>query len=570
MRYLALVSDYDGTLAHHGEVAAPTVDVMKRLLASGRRILLVTGRELPDLARVFPDLDLFARVVAENGALVHDPKTGESRRLADPPPESFVTALRERGVSPLSVGEVIVATWSPNETAVLETIREQGLELQVVFNKGAVMVLPTGVNKATGMEAALRDIGLSRHNVVGIGDAENDHAFLAACECSVAVANALPALKELCDWVTTEHHGDGVIEVVEGLIDDDLASLEPQMRRHELRLEDSDEPEAVRVKPYGESLLVAGPSGSGKSTLVSGLLERLDEAKYQFVVADPEGDYAELEGAVTIGSPDAAPTIEQVLSVLENPDNDAVVQLLGLPLEERPSFFQALLPELQEMRSRTGRPHWIVVDEAHHMLSAVWEPAALTMPQTLKGLVLITVHPDRLAPAVLASVDHVFAVGPEPERTVSSFASTLGLAVPPVSPFEPDAPALSWRPASEASPRRFAYLPARSERRRHLRKYAEGELGEDKSFYFRGPESKLNLRAQNLVMFAQLAEGVDDDTWLHHLHGGDYSRWFDEAIKDEELARIAREAERAHSKDAAASRKLILEAIRRRYTAPAA
>ena len=48
----------------------------------------------------------------------------------------------------------------------------------MIFNKGAVMILPSGVNKATGLAAALEELGLSPHNVVGVGDAENDHAFL--------------------------------------------------------------------------------------------------------------------------------------------------------------------------------------------------------------------------------------------------------------------------------------------------------------------------------------------------------------------------------------------------------
>ena len=69
---------------------------------------------------------------------------------------------------------------------------------------------------------------------------------------------------------------------------------------------------------------------------------------------------------------------------------------------------------------------------------------------------------------------------------------------------------------------------------RHIRKYAEGALGEDKSFYFRGPANALNLRAQNLTIFMQMADGVDDETWLHHLQAHDYSRWVREAIKDDD------------------------------------
>src|SRR5207249_8971379 len=115
-------------------------------------------------------------------------------------------------------------------------IRQLGLERQVIFNKGAVMVLPSGVNKASGLDAALEELGLSHHNCVAVGDAENDHAFLRRAECAVAVANALPALKDVADLVTTADHGQGVREMVEQLIATDLAELEPRLARHAIPL----------------------------------------------------------------------------------------------------------------------------------------------------------------------------------------------------------------------------------------------------------------------------------------------------------------------------------------------
>ena len=177
MRYLALVCDYDGTLATDGQVDHATVAALDRLLASGRKLVLVTGRELPELLTIFPHAQLFERIVAENGALLYRPAGREEKVLATPPPERFVQELRARKVWPFSVGRVIVASWRPHEIAILEAIRDLGLELQVIFNKDAVMVLPAGVNKATGLSVALEEIGLSPHNAIGIGDAENDHAF---------------------------------------------------------------------------------------------------------------------------------------------------------------------------------------------------------------------------------------------------------------------------------------------------------------------------------------------------------------------------------------------------------
>ena len=111
-----------------------------------------------------------------------------------------------------------MATWEPHEAAVIETIRDMGLELQVIFNKGAVMILPSGVNKATGLHSALRRLQIAPDNVIGVGDAENDHALLAACGLAVAVSNALPSLKEKAHIVTVADHGDGVVELIDRVL----------------------------------------------------------------------------------------------------------------------------------------------------------------------------------------------------------------------------------------------------------------------------------------------------------------------------------------------------------------
>jgi hydroxymethylpyrimidine pyrophosphatase-like HAD family hydrolase/energy-coupling factor transporter ATP-binding protein EcfA2 len=571
MRYLALATDYDGTLAAHGRVDEPTLAALQRLLASGRKLILVTGRELPDLMSVFPHLDLFERVVAENGALLYRPATHEEKVLAPPPPEPFLQALRERGVGPFSVGRAIVATWHPHETAVLKAIRDLGLEMQVIFNKDAVMVLPSGVNKATGLKAALKELGLSPHNVVGVGDAENDHAFLSLCECSAAVDNALPMLKETADFTTRGDHGAGVAELIAEMVDTDLVEWDGRLTRHQLLLGTRADGTEVRVRPYGSSLLVAGPSGSGKSTVATAFLERLAEHRYQFCIVDPEGDYEAFEGAVVLGDGRHPPGVEEAVKLLGDATHNAVVNLIGLSVTERPSFFLALLPRLQEMRARVGRPHWLVVDEAHHLLPASWEPGSLALPPGFDRVALITVHPDQVAPAVLRLIDTVVAVGQSPEGTLGRFRAARGEGPPAGRPVTLEAgEVLFWSASAGPEPFRLRVAPARAERRRHSRKYAEGELPPDRSFYFRGPEGKLNLRAQNLMLFLQLAEGIDDDTWMYHLRRGDYSQWFREKIKDENLATEAARVEGLDAVTPAESRARIKAAVEQHYTLPAA
>jgi HAD superfamily hydrolase (TIGR01484 family) len=222
MRYLALATDYDGTLAHHGEVDKKTLEAVRRLAATGRKLILVTGRQVEDLRRVFPGVAIFDRVVAENGAVVYRPPDGGLRLLAPRPPDSFIEALKRRGVDPLFIGQVVVATVEPNEKLALEVIREHGLELEIIFNKGSVMILPSSVNKATGLRAALDELGISADQVVSIGDAENDHALLAMSGFGVAVANALDSLKAEADLVTKGRASEGVREVIKALVDGDL------------------------------------------------------------------------------------------------------------------------------------------------------------------------------------------------------------------------------------------------------------------------------------------------------------------------------------------------------------
>jgi hydroxymethylpyrimidine pyrophosphatase-like HAD family hydrolase/energy-coupling factor transporter ATP-binding protein EcfA2 len=571
MRYLALATDYDGTLAHEGTVAAETLQAVRTLKESGRRAVLVTGRELDDLRRVFPELGVFDRIVAENGALVFAPDSGEELLLGPPPSPELVALLEARGV-PLSQGRAIIATWEPHQHTVLEAIKQLGLELQVIFNKGAVMVLPSGVNKASGLRAALTELGLSAHSAVGVGDAENDHALLSECELGVAVANALPMLKERADWVTEHPRGAGVEQLITRMIESDLSELAPQLGRRELLLSQDHEGEGrVALQPYGQRVLLCGTSGSGKSTLATAFLERLHEAHYQYCLIDPEGDFDGLEGAVALGNEQQAPKSDDVLQLLRSSFNSGLVNLLALPLEKRSAFFAALLGRLLDLRQESARPHWIVVDEAHHMLPE----QDVMLPDPLLGappsLFLITVHPERLAAQVLKQIDTVIVVGDAPRALLHSFAERTGRAAPAVreGPLGPGN-ALYWAPQEGRPPRAFRTAQPKLERRRHRRKYATGELGEDKSFYFRGPEAKLNLRAQNLQLFLQLADGVDDQTWLHHLGRHDYSSWVRNAIKNEELAQELEQIERAGAQEEPdAGRKRVRAAIERVYTMPA-
>ncbi|MHB1413967.1 MAG: HAD-IIB family hydrolase [Chloroflexota bacterium] len=570
MRYAALACDYDGTLATEGKVSDAVVAGLDRVRKSGRSLILVTGRQLEDVLRLFPQLDLFAHVVAENGGVIYRPATRERRALGPKPPAEFLDLLRHKKVEPLSVGEVIVATWTPQETKVLEAVRALGLELQVTFNKGAVMVLPPGINKATGLSAALAELRLSRHNVVGIGDGENDHAFLSLCECAAATANALPMLKENADYVTQTRNGGGVGELIEKLVGDDLRELEPRLGRHDIPFAQRGNGEEVLLKARGQNMLIVGPSGGGKSTTVVGLLERLADRDLQVCLFDPEGDYEGLESVIELQVNQEKAGVEDAMQVLQKPYDSVAISLTGLLLEDRPRFFTRLLSRLQGLRVERGRPHWLVADEAHHLLPVEVGAGAQPPAQEISNMVLVTVDASMIAPGALAAMDVVVALGEHSAETMDSFARATGEAAPTAIPDDLDRDeAAIWFRRTAEPPFKARLIPARKMLSRHRQKYAAGSLGTDKSFYFRGPEGKLNLRAQNLQLFMQLADGVDDETWLYHLRQGDYSHWLREAVKDGDLAEEVERIERSPDGRARESRTRVRRAIEERYAPPA-
>jgi hypothetical protein len=318
-----------------------------------------------------------------------------------------------------------------------------------------------------------------------------------------------------------------------------------------------------------ETVLIAGSSGIGKSTLATALTERLVEKGLQFCIFDPEGDYDGLKGAVPVGNGSTAPNKEQLLELIEKPGNNIVVNGLALKVDERPDFFAELLPGLGNIRYRTARPHWLIIDEAHHLMPKRRRDTRAALSMELPGTVLITVHPEAVSTDALRLVTAVIALGPKARDVIKTFCKETGLKAPKDIPLPKGDRVLFWRPHDDKTPSTIKANEPSQSLKRHSRKYAEGELDEAGSFYFTGPKKAMNLRAHNLIIFAQMAEGIDDKTWDYHLRAGDYSKWFRHQIRDKDLARETAEAEKDKTLSADESRKLVIDAVRRRYTAPA-
>lgn len=570
-----LAVDYDGTIAERGRVSAATAAALERVRASGRTCLLVTGRMLPDLRTVCPDVDtMFDGVVAENGALLYVPARREIRALGDAPEPALVDALRRRGVRH-ELGTSIVASTEEYAEPALAAIREAGVERSLVFNKGALMLLPGGVTKGTGLAAALEAMDFSPHNLVGVGDAENDHAFLALCECAVAVADAVPALRERADHVTRGGAGGGVVEFIEEHLLRDAVEIVPRLARHQLVLGQTAAGERVTIPAHATGLLVVGPSATGKSTLTGVLVERLVETGRTFCVLDPEGDHdtlGELAGVVVIGGTgrQTLPSEDELRQLLRRPSGRLVLDLSGLSLNDKVTYATHALAAVAAVRSTNGLPHWLIVDEAHHIAPANGSSAVELLPPAGESVALITLSADRAAREARQAVGVVASTDVEAFReALATLRADRG-----GDGRLPDVPggALGRGEAVLASPdtgsarvTRFTVTRRQIEHRRHVRKYAEGELPPDRSFYFHGPRNELNLRAVNLKRFCELAEGVDEATWAHHLRRREYSAWIRTVIKDDELANEIAAIEAAGGVPGE-SRRRALEAVRRRYS----
>ncbi|HEV8142601.1 MAG TPA: HAD hydrolase family protein [Methylomirabilota bacterium] len=566
-----LACDYDGTIADDGRVTRETAAVLARVRESGRKLFLVTGRMLDDLKTVCPDVDkMFDLVVAENGGLLYVPERRETRRLGDAPEPALGEALQRRGV-PFDIGNSILATTAAYSEAALAAIRETGVERSLVFNKGSLMLLPGGVTKGTGLAVALDTAHLSPRNLAGIGDAENDHAFLSMCECAAAVADAVPALRERADLVTAGPGHHGAIEFIERDVLRDLVDLAPRLTRHNLKVGEDTDGAPVGVAAHGTHLLVVGPSGSGKTTLTVALVEQLVEAGRTACLIDPEGDYqslAEVQRVLVMGGKGerVLPTAEELTQLLGRPGESLVLDLSALSRTEKVTYATKVLATANAVRSTRGMPHWTVIDEAHHIFPVDGSQAMDLLPPAPESFSLITLGVEELPRAVIERVNTIASTDLEAFRaaTEAVFGRRVhGLRLPAGAPLDRGEAAIAWR-EPERPAVRFRVSQRRVEHRRHIRKYTEGELPPDRSFYFRGPESALNLRAANLLRFCELAEGVDEATWAHHLRQGDYSAWIRDMIKDPELAEEIVGIER-ETLTPAESRRSLLEAVRRRY-----
>ena len=402
MKFSVLALDFDGTIAQNDVLDPGVRQAISELRSQGIVVVIVTGRILEDLRRAVSDLHFVDAIVAENGAVIEFPDSGYSTTFGAPPPPLLLDELRREGIV-FATGRTIVDASAKDAPRILAIVQRLELPLMLAFNRSRVMVLPQAISKATGIHQALTIMRLSPHNAVAIGDAENDHELLKACEVGLAVSWGSEALKASADYVVPGSGPSAVAGYIRQLATGRRVPT-PIKTRRRLLLGHTDDGETLALAVRGRNVLVAGDPKSGKSWVTGLLCEQLILYGYCLCIIDPEGDYTSLEalpGVVVFGGADPLPKPRDLLRALRHPDGSVVIDLSHYSHEEKVDYVRTILPSLAALRRMTGMPHRIVVDEAHYFLHGSNVDHLLDLD--FNSYTLATYRASELHPSVLSA-----------------------------------------------------------------------------------------------------------------------------------------------------------------------
>lgn len=547
MFFKALAFDFDGTLASDDRIGPGVREALERARQAGLRLVLVTGRTFFELSRVCDCLDLFEAVVAENGAVLYYPGSAMIRDQGPPPPTRLLAELDRRGIS-YQVGRVIVGAARGDEAPIREALAAVGVNRVHVYNRSALMLLPAGVSKGTGVQNALRFLGLSFHDVLAFGDAENDLPFFEVCGWRACPADGMAVLKERADWIFPGENGAAVAAAVVGPV---LQGLLPVQfsARHRIPLgwaAETSEPVAIPAR--GVNVLVHGDPLSGKSWLAGALIERLVAARYAVCVIDPEGDYQVLSrlAAVTWAAIHSEQDMVRLLTRLErNLGASVIADLSALPHARKVDVIEAGLRAIGDLRRRLGRPHWVLLDEAHYSLhrEGVAEEA-LRIEE--RGFCLVTYLPSWLRERVIKAMD-VYLLS---RVTAPDELAFLSVSLPDIAASRDAWPAAMLsrlprgkfvvvQPDPNGVPMALTFVAAARETMhvRHVKKYADSQVPPAQRFFFRNHDGRVVAAAESLHGFRHAVVAVPGDVLGYHAARGDFSRWVLDVFADRELAR---------------------------------
>ncbi len=564
--FKVLASDLDGTLVHeYNESGQPLItsatwDALRRVKAAGLTLILVTGRTMESFIHSGPYAEIFEALITEDGAVVYFTRRETVKLPFGRLPAAVVQRLEEMQI-PLERGMSIVATHVPHDQAILQVLQELNIGATIEYNRGAIMLLPPGATKGTGLAYALRELGFSLRNVIACGNAENDRSMFEVAELAIAVPNALPKIKAIADAVLPSPDSDVGIGV-EVLVKKLLTRRGPDYRHRPERrlvLGYAQDESPVYLDPLmlvDSRMGIFGASSTGKSWLAGLVTEGLFKLGYQVCIIDPEGDYRSLglstQSLLLGGSKSPLPSVADVVNFGEWNDISLVLDLSLHPLEERANFLAELLRALRGLRMRRGRPHWLLIDEIQSFCPPDENeitPLLLESMQEGMGCGIVSYRPSQVSPLLLDALDHWLLTRinlPEEQQTlVRAMAKYAGMES--IIPHLHEMPlgqaylcSNEFRPITSLleSPVRFRTGLRTIPHIRHLQKYLRAPLPEDKRFYFCDQKQKrLGYSAANLWEFRDSLHNLPVNSLQYHMQNGDFAIWLEKAIHDDELAR---------------------------------
>lgn len=539
MHRRVLAFDFDGTLAENGIVAPELQQALERLRVCGYALFLVTGRQF-ETVELGLLREMFVGIVWENGAVLHHTTTGEIYLPFGQVNPDLVEALAATG-APLERGRAIVSTWEPHGETVWRIVQEWGGDAVVVNNKGAVMILPAGAAKGSGLERLLWICGFSPRNLVSFGDGENDLSLLALGELGVAVADAVPPLKALADVVSTQPGPAGVLEILQSFwLNDQRPNVFVRREREiPLGVNEANLPLSIPGSVLaGSNLGVFGNSGSGKSWVTGLLAEGMHHAGYQILLIDPEGDFRGLRaipGIVAIeGNHKTLPSTALVTALLETVSTSVVLDLCAYPVHLREQYIADLFGALQVLRERKFRPHWIVLEEAQYFLSSDNSAVLAALLPMLNGggWTFVSYRPDWLVKPVLNALNQCLITHlsePKASDTIKTLDATLSEEV-----MQSMSRGQVWLRGQGLV--RLLSTARRVPHIRHLYKYIDSPLPAHKRFRFRDRGGFLGIESASLFEFLRLLPNLPIESLTYHNTRGDFAAWAEDALGNTDLA----------------------------------
>jgi hydroxymethylpyrimidine pyrophosphatase-like HAD family hydrolase/DNA-binding NarL/FixJ family response regulator len=593
---MLLASDLDGTLTENGQVAPETWEMLRRAKLAGLPTVLVTGRMMDSFVGGGPYADLCEAIVAENGAVVCFPRRDTVRLpfgVLDP---RVLQRLESLGV-PLERGMAIASTWLPHDETVLRGLRDSGSGATLEYNRGAVMVLPPGASKGTGLLYALNELGYSPRNVIACGDAENDRSLFSVVELSAAVSNAHPTLKAAADTVLSLPNGAGVRALISDLLEGRMPPRKSRPTRR-LLLGHRMSGAPLQMDPFAvleSNVGIVGASQTGKSWLAGLLAEELLAQGYQVCIVDPEGDYRGLGASphtLVLGrSGRPLPAAIDVANFGEWHNASLVLDLSLHSNTDQRAYLRELLQAVRSLRTRRGRPHCVLIDEIQNLCPCDDGEMIDLLLDSMQwgGFCLVGYRPSQVNPLLLEAISHwlvtrlnlpeeieilrphlVHFPGSEamleqfPTLSTGQACLALGASGQPVAlgHYADDHP-----PQPGRSPEiiKFRVGPRAVPHMRHLHKYLRAPLPMPKRFYFyHGDGQYLGRVAANLWEFREVVGNLPVSSLHYHLERGDFERWLSDVLHDDELARrVHKVAGRNHRGEG--MRQALLEVVAERY-----